>query len=424
MSDSKTLRAALETEVKSLNTLIDDMRDPNKDAIKVDGSTVTINEEAYNAVKSSKAKIAQLKDLLSTDGEIKDARALLDAPADTKSRYSTQAEFKSIANMLFESDEFKEMMETGRPYMRQDVSLDIADVVSRKDVYSDMFSYTTRYNVATNVQQLPTIPAQQTRQRVRDLFPAASTTANLLEYWKQLGLTTNGASVVAERTADNTNFGLKPKSDIGFEHASDPIRTIAHWIPVHRNTLADRPQMRSLIDNQLLYGLAQVEDAELLNGDGTGEHILGLMKRPGIQSYTPAGATEWKSDSLRRAQTLAELTGFPSTGYVLHPTDWEDIELQRGSTNDHYAITTNIAVGAQQRVWRLPVVTTPMITEGEFLSAAFGQACQIYDREQANIRVAEQHADFFVRNAVVILCEERLGLAVQNPSAIVHGTFA
>jgi HK97 family phage major capsid protein len=58
------------------------------------------------------------------------------------------------------------------------------------------------------------------------------------------------------------------------------------------------------------------------------------------------------------------------------------------------------------------------------LAAAFGQACQVYDREQANIRVAEQHADFFVRNAVVILAEERLGLTVQYPEAVIQGTYA
>ena len=40
------------------------------------------------------------------------------------------------------------------------------------------------------------------------------------------------------------------------------------------------------------------------------------------------------------------------------------------------------------------------------------------------MRVAEQHADFFVKNMVAILCEERLGFTVERPAAIVSGTFA
>jgi HK97 family phage major capsid protein len=427
MSDKKTLRAALETEVKSLNELIAEFSKPDSTAVTVQGDTVTIDEKAYAAVTEHKGNIAKLNTLLGLEGDVKSARDFLDAPTDTASRFSpVEGEYKSIADRLIESEEYKDMVENNRPGMRQDVKLDVADIISYKDVYSAMASYTPTYNIATRVQKLPTVPAFAHRQRVRDLFPQARTSSNLLEYWRNDGLDNGGkgnAATVAERTADNTNFAAKPKSNLNFSSASDKICTIAHWIPAHRNTLADAPQLRSLIDNSLLYGLAEEEDWQLLNGDGVGENLLGLLRRPGIQSYVAPGG-EWKSDSLRRAQTLNELAGFPSTGYVLHPLDWEDIEIQKGSTNDHYAITTNIAIGAQTRVWRLPVVSTPVINEGTFLSAAFGQACQVYDRELANIRVAEQHSDFFVRNAVVILAEERVGLVVQNPSAIVEGTFA
>jgi HK97 family phage major capsid protein len=80
-------------------------------------------------------------------------------------------------------------------------------------------------------------------------------------------------------------------------------------------------------------------------------------------------------------------------------------------------------VGLETRVWRQPVVDTPAIPEGTALTGAFGTGAQLYDRQMANIRIAEQHADFFVRNAVVILCEERIALAVKRPEAFVKGTF-
>ena len=58
--------------------------------------------------------------------------------------------------------------------------------------------------------------------------------------------------------------------------------------------------------------------------------------------------------------------------------------------------------------WIIPVVETPAIAEGTALIGAFGTGAQLYDREQASIRISEQHADFFVRNAIVILAEQRL----------------
>jgi HK97 family phage major capsid protein len=69
------------------------------------------------------------------------------------------------------------------------------------------------------------------------------------------------------------------------------------------------------------------------------------------------------------------------------------------------------------------VVETAAIAEGTFLTGAFGLGATLYDRQQANVRIAEQHADFFVRNAMAILAEERLGLACKRPESFVRGTF-
>ena len=57
------------------------------------------------------------------------------------------------------------------------------------------------------------------------------------------------------------------------------------------------------------------------------------------------------------------------------------------------------------------------------LIGAFGTGAQLYDREKANIRIAEQHEDFFTRNAIVILAEQRMALAVKRPEAFVDVTF-
>ena len=86
-------------------------------------------------------------------------------------------------------------------------------------------------------------------------------------------------------------------------------------------------------------------------------------------------------------------------------------------------LATNVAVGAETQAWRQPVVDSPAMPEGTFLTGAWGLGAQLYDREQGSIRVADQHADFFIRNAVAILAEERLALAVKRPESFVKGTF-
>jgi HK97 family phage major capsid protein len=63
------------------------------------------------------------------------------------------------------------------------------------------------------------------------------------------------------------------------------------------------------------------------------------------------------------------------------------------------------------------------MTEGVALVGAFGTGAQLYDREEASIRISEQHSDFFVRNAIVVLAEQRLALAVKRPEAFVKVAF-
>jgi len=174
----------------------------------------------------------------------------------------------------------------------------------------------------------------------------------------------------------------------------------------------------------LMYGLRLQEDAQILNGDGSGENLTGVLQTSGIQTYAwSSGATgDLKADAIRRAATLSFLAYYEPTGVVMHPNDWEDIELSKDD-NGQYLVAVSVALGGTPRLWRIPVVDTPAIAEGTALVGAFGTAAQIYDREQASIRISEQHADFFVRNAIVILAEQRLALAVKRPEAFVSVSF-
>jgi HK97 family phage major capsid protein len=261
----------------------------------------------------------------------------------------------------------------------------------------------------------------QRTSRVRDLFPVTTTTANLIDYFRVTGFT-NNASPVPERASGA--FGLKPQSTLTFAPAQAPVRTIAHWEAAHRNVLADEPQLQALINNELLYGLRLTEDDQILNGTGTSEDLLGILKTSGIQLYSQSSGpnSDNKADAIRRSATKIMLAYYEATGAVVHPYDWEDIELSKDSQN-RYLFMMNVAVGMQQTLWRMNVVDTPAIAEGTALVGAFGLGAQLYDREQANIRVAEQHADFFVRNAIVVLAEQRLALAVKRPESFVKVTF-
>jgi len=388
--------------------------------------------------------IGEQKDIRATLAgfrEHKDLEEFLNDPIEKKSLAAAQAgltmptamETKSIGQLFTESESYKTRGSDG--FTRDDFEIkaallgqQLAAQMERKDLYTA--SGGTFTNFAFGTPQIePMVPRSYRTQRVRDLFPVATTTANLIEYLRVLGYVdgTNNAAPVAERSTDNSNFGLKPHTSLALQPAQSPIRTIAHYEVAHRNTLADEPQLQSIIDTELLYGLRLAEDDQLLNGDGTGENILGILQTPGIQRYpgnpiptpSPVLPGDTYVDAVRRAATRIMLAYYEPTGVVVHPFDWENMETIKDA-NGNYIVAINVAIGAQKQIWQMPVVASPAMTQGTGLVGAFGLGAKVYDREQANIRIAEQHMDLFVRNAVAILAEERVGLTVSRPESFIQ----
>jgi HK97 family phage major capsid protein len=339
----------------------------------------------------------------------------------------TMGQFKSLGERFLESKEYKERdPATGFTRSSFVIEEDLS-ALERKDIYTAAGGTMTRFGFG-RVETEPLVQRPYRTDRVRDLFPVAQTSGNLIEYMRVLGYLDgqNNARPVAEREtdADDSPFGLKPHTRLKLQPAQAPIRTIAHYEVAHRNTLDDEPMLRSIIDTELLYGLRLVEDDQVLNGDGNGENLLGILRTPGIQNYpgavtpSPVQDTDTYIDAVRRAATRVMLAYYSPTGVVVHPYDWETMELTKDAQRG-YVLALNVAVGAEKRIWQMPVVASPAMNQGVGLVGAFGLGAKIYDRQQSNIRIAEQHADLFIRNAIAILAEQRLGLTVSRPESFI-----
>lgn len=438
-------------EVKGLREQLREILDENERMpIKIEDKNVDLgSHEDVARYRSNLRKAREIRDLIRDVESTDELKSFLDETPESKAAAAAAAAAAgrsplatyrdmpmSLGEMFTASEEFKALVRSGGAHMPApweingaDVTRIVGSMLGTKDVYNLMTgaSHSITHGFG-NIQFDPMVPRNFRRARVRDLFPVAQTSANLIDFFRVVGFGTDrldlssSASVVPDRSG--AEFGLKPHSSLNFEVDQAPVRTIAHYEVAHRNVLQDEPQLQSTINNELLYGLRLTEDNQILNGTGTGEDLRGILNTPNIQTYSwsAGSAGDKKQDALRRAATKAILAYFDPTGIVLHPYDWEDIELDKG-TDGHYAVSMNVTVGAEARLWRMTVVDSPAIAEGTALVGAFGLGAQLYDRQQANIRIAEQHSDLFVRNAVAILAEQRLALAVKRPESFVKVSF-
>ena len=165
-----------------------------------------------------------------------------------------------------------------------------------------------------------------------------------------------------------------------------------------------------------------MEDRQLLNGDGSGNNLKGILPQASAFADPASLAKYTIIDQLRLAMLQATLAQYPATGIVLNPIDWAKLELEKDTTGR--MLIGNPQNGATPMLWRLPIVETTALAAGTFLAGAFKLGAQLFDREEVGVDVSFENDKDFEKNLVTFKCYERLALAVYRPEAFIKGTLA
>lgn len=365
--------------------------------------------EASKGVQMSTANKEKVDEMLVKQGELQaNLKAAEQALAQLQaSGNGSNAPHQSLGQRFVESEDVKAFLGKTTPRGRVDmpVKAAITSLTTDADGSAGDLVQTTR---------LPgVVGLAERRMTVRDLISPGTMDGSSLEYVKETGFTNNAAP-----TAEGAK---KPESSLKYDLITTNAKVIAHFVKASRQILSDASQLASLIDHRLRYGLAYKEELQLLNGDGTGQNLLGIIPQATayVAPLTVAAATQ--IDKLRLALLQAELAEYPSTGLVLNPIDWAGIELTKDDTGRYIIGNPQGVIGAT--LWNRPVVTTQAIAVDKFLAGAFQMGAQVFDRWQARVEVATENEDDFVKNMVTVLAEERLALAVYRPEAFIYGDF-
>ncbi|MBO9453258.1 phage major capsid protein [Tropicibacter sp. R16_0] len=380
-------KAAFDKQFDKLKEIAEDAVGKAEAGEKLSQTAKDDADEALTGMNDVKAKLEELEQKLDRGG---------DDGADQQ---------KSVGAQFVECDEFKTFQDN--PRKGDSASLEVkADLTTTTGGAGGL-------GAAVHSTHLPGIqPLPQRRMTIRGLLMPGQTDSSLIDYDRETGFA-NNADMVAEG-------GLKPQSDFSIEEVQTRTKVIAHWMRTSKQTLSDVAQIRSIIDNRLLYGLAFKEELQLLFGDGTGENLNGIV--PQATAYAaPAGFPAGTSiDQIRYMALQAVLAEYPATGIVLHPTDWAFIETLKDSEGRY--IIGNPQGSLAPTLWGLPVVATPAMIVDKVLVGAFDMGAQIFDQWASRIETGFQNDDF-TRNKVTILAEERLALAVYRPETFIYGDF-
>ncbi|GAA1712351.1 hypothetical protein GCM10009765_71820 [Fodinicola feengrottensis] len=271
---------------------------------------------------------------------------------------------------------------------------------------------------------LPPVPNRQ-RLFVRDLLSVIPTNLLSVPYIRE----SNNASDDALITGPTAEGSNKPEVAMTFTAQDAPIRTIAGWIPVTRQLLANAPTVSGYIDSRLGYMVQLAEEKQVLNGSGTAPAIRGIRQTTGLQTLTDPSTGAVGVDMIAMlglAIGKVEAVGGVADGIAMNASDYWTMVTKRnsgtGSFDGNFPAGNPFTAGPAN-IWGIPTVRTPSMEVTKALVGSYKLGATLLENEGITIRVGDQHSDYFIGNKVVVLAEENVGLAVSRPDYFVEVDF-
>lgn len=441
---STNLREQLETAVKGLEKFADDL----------DASGNLPTGEDMQNIKTRMAEIADLKERVKSEAELKgelaEAKSFLNSlsgpeqpatetPKVTVSGMAADPQGKTFGELFTESEGYKDFV--GRfakngviPNAVKGVqSNPFQGAVDLKTLITGASSTSAGAMVVNDRYAGITDLVGDRELRVADLVTKGRTTSDTIEYVRVTSKTNNAAPTAEAADANpgtitfddpdyvvSTPSGTKPESALALEVVSTTVKTIAHWIPITKRAAADAPQVRTLVDNFLRYGLMEELEDQILSGSGSGENFTGILN----SSPQTTGSAGTDIDAIVDAIKKVRVTGRRRpNAVVFHPNDWYSTGFLLAKTGDGTNSAANYLIGDPRasidqlnQLWGLQVVVSEAMTENTALVGDFRQAV-LWEREGVSLMVSDQHSDFFTRNLLAILAEMRAAFGVLDPQA-------
>jgi HK97 family phage major capsid protein len=404
-------------ELEAIKTHLDTVKSEIKSAVEKRDNEVKQFGEVTEATRKALTAATERLDTIKGDFDRMDAR-VIEMEKAAQRQFAGEQMSKSYGQQFVESAQYKGARSNGTDAFRVEKTVSGLAASAGALVRPDR-----RPDVVVNAER-PSF--------IRQLLQSIPTSSNAVEVMRE-NVFTNNAGVQAPSSASTAigagEWQTKGQSNITYQLVTVPVRTMAHWVPASRQVLSDAPMLQRLIDAKLMYGLNLLSDSQLLFGDGTNQNLTGLMVDSGVETVgqIAAGTTTAQRpgamlDHIRAAITRCQTFDYYNiNGIVINPVDWGTLETAKG-TDGHY-IWVSIPNGGESRLWRVPVIVSNAMTANNFLLGDWTMGATIYDREQMDIRVSESHSDYFVKNGVAILAEERYGFGIELPKAFCKGLF-
>jgi len=259
------------------------------------------------------------------------------------------------------------------------------------------------------------VDIQRRRTHVRELIPQTTTSNQIVSILRETG-PEGGAGMQTEGSA-------KSKFSNTLTVVDFKVQTIADFAVVSDQMLNDIDGLVGHLNTVLPKKILELEDTQLLTGNGATVNLFGLGKDAITDSTWNLGAAvpvpqNW--DVLARTIGFQMGQNFDVNFILLNPVDLFAMLTAKGQDGQY--VSPLIMQGGQAFLYGVPVFMNTAVTAGKFY---LGDNTESYiaQRSGLNVRFFDQDEDNVKKNMVTVRAEQRLAHVILRPTAYVFGDF-
>jgi len=255
---------------------------------------------------------------------------------------------------------------------------------------------------------------------IRQLIPQGSTSSDVIRFVKESGYS-NGSATVAEGAT-------LAQSDFDMTASDSNVRKIGCYFRISEEMLSDTPQLTSYISARAPEKLLNVEDNQILSGNGTAPNLSGIITDAADFDVSSGGAFYQSVEAANEFDVLVAslnqlaLSNYQASYILLHPTDFHKILLLKDSQNNY--LKDQVYSGLQPNFMGVPVIINNAISAGSFLCGNFNVGTQLWIRDNVNVEFFREDGTNVRDGFVTVKVSERIALTNYLPNAFVNGSFS
>lgn len=233
----------------------------------------------------------------------------------------------------------------------------------------------------------------------------------------------NGAGEGAP--APTAEAGTKPQFDLDLIESSVKFETIAGWMLMSRKAMLNIPGLMSFLNMRLPEKLWDVEDAQVLYGNGTSPNLKGILTSGNFVAGQAAGTTPLVEKIIKDMSLLEDTYKRTATGIAMRPSDYYTFFLNKASGSGEYDLPQGVSfVNGVLYILGVPVAKTTALTANDYVVGDFQNGAELYQQEAMRIEFFEQDSTNVRTNQVTVRIEETVALPVYGPDYFIKGSSA